>query len=158
MAKRTILTRPRHPLAQAVWLSSGPGRAWKWEQRAKTIPKGHCNYDNAREILTRVKAIRDAYKKGNTDWANLEVERLDQYWGVLLANERFHKAQNQATTNRTNARKPRPKRSKKSVILADWKQLRTDRPNLSKSAITAAIAKRHSRTPTRVRQIVKDEN
>ncbi len=66
-----------HPSKVALWYASGPGRACKWQQWARTIKQDDPRYPVAQNVLEQVEEIRRLYSQGANDLANIYVERLE---------------------------------------------------------------------------------
>ncbi|HXF67669.1 MAG TPA: hypothetical protein VNK67_13365 [Burkholderiales bacterium] len=65
-------------LRAALWLASGPGRAWRVERWAQSVKDGKERLDLARNVIALVARIRELYRAGNGRLADILVERAER--------------------------------------------------------------------------------
>lgn len=155
MKRRPMFRPPRADepeIFRALWLASGPGRAWQWGRWARGIKPGDRLYALAQDVRGPVTKIMRWYRKGASDYATLLLERLDAKLKGRI-HERGRTARKSAEGGAKAARS-------KQARAADWQ--RRIEPQVRRylaagktdSNIAALVADDVERAPETVRRFI----
>jgi hypothetical protein len=112
-----------HELKRMLWNASGPGRAWNLRERARAIKRSARDWQVAQDIIARVDAIFDLYRRGAHDWATLELERLDAEVQGALRERNTRSAAAGSGGNRGAQQKKRSAEAWQEKITAEARRL-----------------------------------
>lgn len=129
MGERRLMLEPppknEPEIFRAVWDASGPGRAWHWDQWAKSIKANDPRYRLAQSVRERVAEITRCYRKGADSYANMLVERLDAARGqaaFVAANAKLRKI-HEGYRNRRDAK---DRSEVRDLATAHWRKFSDD--------------------------------
>lgn len=138
--KKPVVRPPRDPLQLVIWLRSGPGRAWFWQQWARTIKPDTPLYPVAADAKRRLDDVLRYYEKeGAADYA---TTLLDGLTGELRGRLAERHRTRSAGGNTTAIQLKREARERDKELATAAAELGTTNPRLSNAAIASMLSDR----------------